>query len=154
MDLPANLKEATFHQRLKRGTIFRLKGNRPFPSESYHLFVVLNYDPQKEKILLLVNGTSQVKKRWDAIERTGRIDAGKTTVFIRAGTYSFITKDTLFNCNEVHEINVSDLDFNSDAVKNIQDELSEVDIEKMVQAALASPLVSQYKKNCLLPPRA
>ena len=62
MDFSRIDKRLLFTSLLKQGFIFRLKGDEPFESSDYHVFVVLNYSPNTGKLLYLVNGTSQVRK--------------------------------------------------------------------------------------------
>lgn len=57
------------HQRnilksLRQGDLLRIKGNQPFKSpDVYHVFVVLNINPAKDELLLVVNGTTKYYKR-------------------------------------------------------------------------------------------
>lgn len=150
MEIPDNLKKTAFNNLLKQGFIFRLRGDTPFTSEDYHIFAVLNFDPKTGNILLLTNGTSQVEKQLSYLRRTN-IDIESTTVILEANSYSFITKRTLFNCNSVHAINTSDITFSSDNAKFIGDELSQEDIERLVNAALASANVAPEYKRLIRP---
>lgn len=150
MEITESLRKAVFKRSLKQGTVFRMKGDTPFNSDCYHVFVVLNYDISTGNVLFLVNGTSQMEKRWKALEDIKKIDAKSTTVFIRAKTYNFLSEDTLFDCNSVHCINIDSLNFNN--IKTItSDKLSENDVEKLINAVLASPMVERFIKNSIRP---
>lgn len=129
--------------------VFRLKGAEPFESEVYHVFTVLNYDPTTYEVLYLVNGTSQLSKRYADLERQPGVDPAITTVAIVKGAYSFFSKDTLIDCNTVHEFNLGAVDFSDDTVELIFDELSSDDTSKIVAAVKASPLVEPYIKSKL-----
>ena len=79
--------------------------------------------------------------------RRTHIDVESTTVILEAGSYSFITKQTLFNCNSVHAINIEDISFNNNNAKLIGDQLSQEDIDRLISAALASNnVLPEYKK--------
>lgn len=146
MEVGDNIRKMSFRNSLKQGAVFRLKGDIPFESECYHVFVVLNYDVSTGEILFLVNGTSQVAKRWLALEDVRGIDARSTTVYMRAGSYGFLPKDTLFDCNSVHCVNIDALDL--DNIEMITGEvLTEEDVERLVRAALASPVVERFVKR-------
>lgn len=150
MEIAERLRKASFRRSLQQGSVFRLKGDVPFNSERYHVFVVLNYNVDTGDIIILVNGTSQVTKRWCALEDIKKIDAKATTVYIKAGVYSFLSKDTLFDCNSVHCVNIDDL--NLDNIKTITNgALSKEDIDRLVNATLASPVVERYVKNLIRP---
>lgn len=150
MEIAERLRKASFRRSLQQGSVFRLKGDVPFNSERYHVFVVLNYNVDTGDIIILVNGTSQVTKRWCALEDIKKIDAKATTVYIKAGVYSFLSKDTLFDCNSVHCVNIDDL--NLDNIKTIANgALSKEDIDRLVNATLASPVVERYVKNLIRP---
>lgn len=146
MEIPNRVKKNAFRELLKQGFVFRLRGDIPFESEDYHVFAVLNFDPKTGDILLLTNGTSQVEKQIDYLYRT-HVDVEATTVILDAGSYSFITKRTLFNCNSVHAINIDDISFDNNNAKFIGSQLSQEDVDRLINAALASENVfPEYKK--------
>ena len=144
-------RQQKFVDSLCQGKVFLLKGDQPFCSDTYHVFVVLNYDPRSSELLYLVNGTSQILKSYKRLELLG-VDPKSTTVCMRAGEYKFISKDTMFNCNSVHVVSLSKIDFSSDMLKDITcDQLSQTDIESLIAATLASPAVSLHIKNKIQP---
>ncbi|MBR2766795.1 hypothetical protein IKD67_01785 [Candidatus Saccharibacteria bacterium] len=146
MEIPNEVKKSAFNNLIKQGFVFRLRGDIPFESEDYHVFAVLNFDPKTGDVLLLTNGTSQVEKQTNYLRRT-HVDVEATTVILEAGSYSFITKPTLFNCNSVHTINIEDISFDNDDAKLIGNQLSQEDVDRLVNAALASDnVLPEYKK--------
>ena len=152
MEINGEIKKQAFRNILKQGTVFRLKGPVPFPSDDYHVFVVLNYDPQSDELLLLVNGTSKVEKKLQYLRRIYQENATKTSVIIEAGSYHFISKQTIIDCNEVKAINLNSIDFSTDTVKAItNDELSEHDIDRIITSVLNSTNVPVYIKQKIIP---
>lgn len=136
------------HKTLKRGDVLRIKGNPPYESEDFHLFVVLNVDPSTEEVLLLVSGTSQVQKRLEARLKTS-IDNGQdvhdTTHVFNAGSYSFTSKQTLFDCNEVYSVRMESVKRKNMLVVNTP--LSEADINLLIEKVGNSKLVAPYIKK-------
>ena len=49
--------------KLEQGSVIRIRGNPPFPSDKFHVFVVLNADPTGDCVLVTVNGTTQYEHR-------------------------------------------------------------------------------------------
>ena len=148
MDFSRIDKRLLFTSLLKQGFIFRLKGDEPFESSDYHVFVVLNYSPNTGKLLYLVNGTSQVQKRLRNLWAND-VDTNATTVAILAGKYSFFPKDTLIDCNSVSELDVSNVNFSDDTVELIYSELDTGDVQAIVDAVRCRTLVEQYIKHML-----
>ena len=152
MEVDGNIRQRSFMQFLKQGYIFRLKGDEPFQSDCYHIFIVLNRSPQTDSTLLLVNGTSQVERRKAALARLKHIDAEKTTVVLEAGSYRFISKTTMIDCNSVSMLDLSVIDFNTNKIKFITSgELSQQDIDSIVAATLNSPVVAHNIKQKIDP---
>ena len=136
MELSGDLKKKLFRNTLKQGSVFWMRGNKPFRSDTYHMFVVLNYEPKTGDALILVNGTSQVDKQLEYLRRT-RVDVEATTLILEAGAYDFIAKRTLFNCNSVKEIKINSIPANGD-MRFIGGELSEEDVTRLIRAVMAS----------------
>ena len=148
MEIDPNIRKQSFISSLKQGTVFRLKGDIPFESDKYHIFIVLNNEPQSDTVLLLVNGTSKVEKKLQILHHIYRDNANRTSVIIEANSYQFITKQTIIDCNEVKTININAINFNSDDFKPIvSDELSQSDIDKVINAVLNSTNVSDHIKQ-------
>lgn len=150
MEIAENIRKLSFKRFLRRGVAFRLKGDIPFESDCYHVFVVLNYDVDTGDVLFLVNGASQLEKRWRALEDIEKIDAKSTTVYVKAGTYSFLPRDTLFDCNSVHCVNINDLDL--DNIKMIaKGALTKEDVDRLINGALSSTMVERFIKKAIRP---
>lgn len=148
MEISGNIRKKVFENSLKQGSIFRLKGDTPFESEDYHIFIVLNHSPQPNEMLLLVNGTSKVEKKKAILSKIYHTDVENTTVVLEANSYSFITKPTIIDCNDVKMVDLNTINFNSNDIKPItSDELSEEDINKIISATLNSSAVSENIKQ-------
>ncbi len=148
MEINGNVRKKIFENSLKQGSIFRLKGDTPFKSEDYHIFVVLNRLPQPGEALLLVNGTSKVEKKKAILSKIYSADVKHTTVILEANSYSFITKQTIIDCNDVKMVDLNVINFNSNDIKPITSgELSEEDINRIVSAVLNSSAVSKNIKQ-------
>lgn len=138
------------HRVLKRGDVLRIKGQPPFQSSSYHFFAVLNVDPATEEVLLLVSGTSQVQKRLEArlkiSNNDGQYVADTTKVFPES-SYTFLSTQTLFDCNEVHSVRLEIIQRKNLLVDNFS--LSEEDITDIVHKVGNSKLVEPRIKHQL-----
>lgn len=138
------------HQSLKRGDVLRIKASPPFESSDYHFFVVLNINPATEEVLLLVSGTSQVQKRLEARLRISDNDGqyvSDTTKVFPIGTYSFFTAQTLFDCNEIHNVKIEVIKRRNLLVDNFS--LSSEDTLELLAKVGASKLVAPRIKNQL-----
>ena len=152
MEISSNIQKKVFENSLKQGSVFRLKGDTPFKSEDYHIFVVLNYSPQSDEALLLVNGTSKVGKKKAILSKIYPSEVEQTTVILEANSYSFITKQTIIDCNDVKMVDLNVINFSSNDIKPItSSELSREDIGKIVSATLNSPAVSENIKQKIKP---
>src|SRR5665811_1255957 len=70
-------------------------------------FVILNRNPKTDIALIMITSTTQIQKKREFVKRAGI--SGKTIVEIKAKEYCIFTSDSVFNCNEVFEVNMSDL---------------------------------------------
>lgn len=140
---------------VKRGSVLTLSGDMPFTSSTEHHFVILNHDPQSHEFLIAVNHTSRVTDRLTKLHERGNVDVRATTVVFRPGEYGFFSKQTLFDCNSIHEITEAELvtayknghlTVPSDAVQ-----LNATDLSKLAQAALNSKNVSLIQKRMIDP---
>lgn len=126
--------------------VFRYKGNPPFRSSTYHVFIIIARIANDGR-LFLVNGTSKIEERKKATRLMG-IDDNKTLVCIPSKKYNFFSKETVVDCNSVNVLNHKEIKI--DDFEYIQNgHLSEDDFEKIKQAIIASPLVAPYIKNSL-----
>lgn len=139
---------SVFTSKLEQGMVFRLKGDVPFASNDYHVFIVLNANPDTGEVLYLVNGSTQYQSITARLGAQG-IDYNATTVAIFAGTYDFFSKDTIINCNSVHRVNISEINFDGDNVNLIYNQLNQDDLERIIAAVKESPLVAPYVKGLI-----
>ena len=70
-------------------------------------FVILNRNPKTDRVLVLITSTTQILKRREYLIRMGISE--KTLVEVSVGEYSVFRSDSAFNCNEVFEVDMSDL---------------------------------------------
>ena len=141
-------QKKTFIENIKQGTLFRLKGDKPFQSEDYHVFVVLNANWQTGEILYLENGTSKVEKRRQILREIG-FNPEEVTVEIPAGRYSFFTKDTLIDCHDVSAITIDEMNFGNNNFIYLEDSLSDEDLSRILRAVNSSPQISPVIKRKL-----
>lgn len=126
--------------------VFRYKGDPPFRSSTYHVFIIIARIAN-DGSLVLVNGTSKIEERKKATRLMG-IDVDKTLVYIPSKKYNFFSKETVVDCNSVNVLNHKEIKI--DDFEYIQNgHLNEDDFEKIKQAIIASPLVAPYIKNSL-----
>lgn len=126
--------------------VFRYKGNPPFRSSKYHVFIIIARIAN-DGSLVLVNGTSKIEERKKATRLMG-IEVDKTLVCIPSKKYNFFPKETVVDCNSVNVLNYEEIKI--DDFEYIQNgHLGEDDFEKIKQAIIASPLVAPYIKNNL-----
>lgn len=115
--------------------------------------MVLNYNPDTESIVIVAHATHQVQKECEKAFEQGE-DVNKTVVSIRRGAYSFFPRPTVFNCNEVDELTFEQM---LTALQKgylevpANDILSEEDIQKLVDGALASTQITPYVASLLQP---
>lgn len=70
-------------------------------------FIVLNRNPKTDATLIMVTSTTQIQKKREFVKRAGISD--RTIVEVKAKEHCIFTSDSAFNCNEVFEVNMSDL---------------------------------------------
>ncbi len=135
-----------FKRRPLHGQVFRYKGNPPFESAGYHVFIVVVYE-ECTNTLFMVNGTSSIEKRLDALFKQS-IHTDSTTVKINAGKYDFFPRETLFDCNSVSEIRLSAL--NPDDFKYVHNgKMKPEDLQLIKEAIIKSRLVSERVKEAI-----
>ena len=126
--------------------VFRYKGDPPFRSSTYHVFIIIARIAN-DGSLVLVNGTSKIEERKTAT-RLMDIDADETLVYIPSKKYNFFSRETVIDCNSVNVLNQEEIKI--DDFEYIHNgHLSEDDFEKIKHAIIASPLVAPYVKNSL-----
>lgn len=136
---------------IERGTVvnFSFLGQDPkatAPKNRY--FLVVNADPKKDSVIILVTSTTQITKKLEYIKRAGL--GIETIVTVTPQEYAAFTRETAFNCNDVFEYSLQEL------IKNIDDNGS-MDYPKLPQALVdqvivgikASPKVRNELKKLL-----
>lgn len=141
------------HQRnilksLRQGDLLRIKGNQPFKSpDVYHVFVVLNINPAKDELLLVVNGTTKYYKRMDYYRRRNVPPTKQPLLFIRAGKYPFFSRDTCIDCQSISRFNPHKLD--DCDIKLIKGRLDETDFNFIISVIATSRQVSSHYKRLI-----
>ena len=148
MQFPDDTAEYILSQLSTQGFVFWLKGNKPFESDKFHFFIVLNRDPKSDGYLLLVNGTSQIQKRENFLSHQG-IDVAATTVRFHPGDYSFVTKETIVDCNSVSTFEINGLSSVQSEIRFLSAQMSQEDVAKLVKAVKNSPNVAEVYKKLL-----
>lgn len=147
IDNISGLRRATFESNIRQGTLFRLKGEPPFESENFHVFIVLNRNWESGELLIVENGTTQIESRYHAIERMG-LNPDDVAVSIPANKYGFFSKDTMIDCSGVYEVDVNDIHFEaSDRFLYINGKLDDDDLQKVLDAVRRNPTISDHIKN-------
>ena len=114
-----------------------MRGDEPFSSSKYHVFIVLNYDPNTDEALILVNGTSQVDKRLNFYNKChSNLDPENTTVVLEAGKYSFFPEKTLVDCNSVKMCRINPEHFEKGNLIMIDNRLSDDDMERIINGVI------------------
>ena len=111
-------------------------------------FVVLNLNPKTDSVLIMVTSTKQIEKRYEFIKRAGISE--NTLVKVTPKEYSVFTQESIFNCNDVIEIGITDL------INKIEEngsmnypKITKALTTKLTRGVKESPLVSEDIKNLL-----
>ena len=143
MDLP---KDVIFKATLKPGGVFLYK-DEIFP-EKAHFFAVINPCIVYGQPLLLVCASSQISKRKEYVKRMG-IDIN-TLVIVQPSECSFLTKETVFDCNRVLVRPIEVLKEKMDIDKIIRyTEIKDDLLTKLREAVKRSPMISPKIKKQL-----
>ena len=151
MDFSNSQRREIFKKTLRQGTVFRLKGSQPFPSDKYHVFIVLNYDPQSGDFIYVANGISNYHKCLQVLHMQG-IDSNTTTVRIPPEKYSFFPKETMINCNNLSRVRLETIDFTTSDIQIMHgQEIKGDDLQKIKDALCSSTKVSPHIKKLVDP---
>ena len=148
MQFPDDVAEHILSQFSNQGFVFWLKGDKPFESDKFHFFIVLNRDPKRDGFLLLVNGTSQIHKRENFLSHQN-IDITATTVRLHPGDYPFVTKETIIDCNSISTFDINELSSVQNEVRFLSAQMSQEDVARLVMAVKNSPNVAEVYKKLL-----
>jgi hypothetical protein len=118
-----------------------------FYSVEPHYFIVMNVDPSTDEVFLLLCSSSQIEK---VKARRNRMP-DETLVELSPGDYCDFTKDSIVDCNKVHERS-KELINNKILAKEVEMKAAlppEV-LERLRAGIAASPMVSRkHKELCL-----
>lgn len=146
MDIPAKRIPLCIEQ----GSVFnfRLEVVGDGRQSKNRYFVVLNRNPKTDIFLILLTSTSQVAKKREFVKRAGISD--QTIVTVSPAEYSVFNAESAFNCNDVHEVKMSDL------IKKIEEggsmnypKISDTVLVRLIVAINASPRVAPVIKKLL-----
>lgn len=111
-------------------------------------FVVLNRNPKTDTVLIMVTSTSQIAKKKDFIRRAGISE--QTIVSVSSSEYQIFNSESVFNCNDVHEISMQDL------IRKIEEagsmnypKIPDSILAKLIVGINASPRISPAIKNLI-----
>ena len=111
-------------------------------------FVVLNRNPKTDTALIMVTSTTQIQKKREFVKRAGISD--KTSVEVKTIEHCIFTSDSAFNCNEIFEVNMSDL------IKKIEEngsmnypKLPDDILKRIIVGINESPKISQSIKDLM-----
>jgi len=110
--------------------------------------IVLNRNPKTDVALIMVTSTTQIQKNREFIRRVGISD--KTIVEVKAKEHPIFTSNSVFNCNDVFEVNMSDL------IRKIEEsgsmnypKLSDDILKRIIAGVNESPKISQSIKDLM-----
>lgn len=134
---------------LRQGTVYYM-AERGLSSAEPHYFVVLNRDPLRDRILLLLVASSQIEKARNRIARKNLPAA--SLVEISERDYQDFTKDSCVDCNKLFNKSLQELceQWNKKEVRS-QSDLPLDLLEKLMEGVKASPLVSDDEKALIQP---
>ncbi len=142
IDIPP---EVAIKSTIKLGSVYYYPENS-FHSSEPHYFIVINIDPQKDKIIFLVCVSSQIEKSKNR-RRTCPIE---TLVEISPDKYPGFKVNSIIDCNYVRETNVGQLvDKLLRKELQIKSEMNEALVRKLRAGVLSSPLIERRVKTLL-----
>lgn len=127
---------------------FLLEVDGPGRESKNRYFVVLNRCPKTDTILVLVTSTTKIEKKLEFVRRAGI--PKDTIVIVSPDDYLPFKDECAFNCNDVHEVCLSDLvrkieDDGSDGFPKMPDGI----IERLIKGVHASPRIAQGIKKLI-----
>jgi hypothetical protein len=141
IDIPPEIQ---LKSTIKSGSVYYFP-EKTFQSQEPHYFIVINYDPIKDNVVLLVSASSnieRVKRRWKNFP--------DTVVEIKKGEYSDFTRDSIIDCNSVHEYSINQLIQKISGGKlKLKTEMHIAFVNKLRKAVMRSPTVVTRLKKLL-----
>ncbi len=134
---------------LRQGTVYYM-AERGLTSAAPHYFVVLNRNPLRDRLLLLLVASSQLEKARNRITRKNLPAA--SLVEINEADYDDFSKDSCIDCNKLFNKSIEELcqQWIKKEVKDKRDLPPEL-LAKLIEGVAASPLISDEDKALILP---
>lgn len=148
MDIPPKVRIPLC---IEQGSVFNfhVDFDRPKRESKNRYFVVLNRNPKTDTLLIMVTSTTQIAKKLEFVKRAGISE--QTIISVGPKEYSVFTNESVFNCNDVFEVNIQDL------VRKIEDngsmnypKISDIILAKLIIGVNESPRISADIKKLLL----
>jgi len=145
IDIPAHIRILAT---IKRGSVYYFKEDN-FVSTEPHFFVVLNKNPKNNTVLILACATSQIEKRKEIARKLKFLE--ETLVEVSPSDFSFFTKSTLFDCNNVIEKSVQSLidKLCNNCLEICSINMPENVVNSLIKGVLASSQVSEKNKKIM-----
>ncbi len=130
---------------LRSGTVYYFE-HRGLSTGVPHYFIVINADPQSDKVLIMTVGSSQISN----VRRRRSNMPPETLVTVDPAEYSDFTKPTIVDCNQVFELSREELvqKYKTKALRAHQDFPAEV-MDKIWQGVRTSPRVDESHKQLI-----
>ena len=130
---------------LRSGTVYYFE-HRGLSTGVPHYFIVINADPQSDKVLIMTVGSSQISN----VRRRRSNMPPETLVTVDPAEYSDFTKPTIVDCNQVFELSREELvqKYKTKALRAHQDFPVEV-MDKIWQGVRTSPRVDESHKQLI-----
>ncbi len=147
MDIPINVRVQIC---IEQGSVFNffIDYNDTKRQSKNRYFVVLNRNPRTDTVLIMLTSTTQIAKKREFVRKAGISE--KTIVTVSPKDYGVFTAESVFNCNDVLEISMSDL------IRKIEEKgsmnypkMSDEIITKLIYGINESPSVSTAIKKLL-----
>lgn len=122
-----------------------------FPEESFkslepHYFIVINTDPYRDTVILLVCASSQI----DTVHRYRNTCPIETIVEITPAQYAGFKVNSIIDCNNVIEKSIDQLIEKLEQNKlKIKEEMDASLVQKLREGAISSPLIERRIKELL-----
>lgn len=91
---------------LTEGSVYYFK-NQSFDSKDFHYYVVLNFYPENDEQIIMVNATSKIDSGKERVLKRGFSES--SFVVVRPSDYDELKYDSGFDCNEITLRSVSQL---------------------------------------------
>ncbi|MDR1304728.1 MAG: hypothetical protein LBK76_05840 [Verrucomicrobiales bacterium] len=144
MDSPLPLR---FKLSLRAGTVYYFT-HRGFMSPAPHFFIVVNREPQTNKVLLLTAASSQIEN----VTKRRKNQPPETLVHVAPEEYAAFSKPTVIDCNAVISYSLQELvdKSNRKEVKDHADIPPQI-LQKILHGIRQSPLVDGAIKKLVSP---